>query len=80
MVLCIILKNNNIIYVAKSASGKYASLINPLHQTRLKEQAEVNSGVLIDQTEGEFSVVVRPVMDACTKEAIAVSVCVCVCV
>lgn len=47
------------------------SLIQNLHQTKMKEQADI--AVITDTLEREFQTVVQPVMNSCTKESMAVS-------
>ena len=47
------------------------SLIQTLHQTKMKEQADI--AVITDTLEREFQTVVQPVMNSCTKESMAVS-------
>lgn len=51
------------------------SLIQNLHQTKMKEQADI--AVITDTLEREFQTVVQPVMNSCTKESMAVSFGVC---
>ena len=51
------------------------SLIQTLHQTKMKEQADI--AVITDTLEREFQTVVQPVMNSCTKESMAVSFGVC---
>jgi ribose 5-phosphate isomerase RpiB len=54
-------------------------LIDQLDQCREREQATLNQGTSGEdgEVEVEFSDVVRPVMESCTKDSISVSVCSC---
>ena len=51
-----------------------------LEHARLQEQSSLQQLGLTDPLEIEFTTVVSPVMESCTKEAISVSVVMCVCV
>lgn len=49
-------------------------LIQQLKQAKLAEQASLQQNGITDPLELEFSNVVKPIMESCTKDSIAVSV------
>lgn len=56
-------------------------LVQHLKQEKLQEQVSLQQQGVTDPLEAEFSTVVGPIMETCTKDSIAVSgmhVCVCV--
>ena len=62
---------NSIFLDFHPSSQNIESMLESLHQTKLKEQADI--AVITDPLEREFQSVINPFMNSCTNESMAVS-------
>ncbi len=60
-------------YPPSSMHDQSRGLIQQLERTRLQEQAVLQQQGIVDPLETEFTAVVEPILETCTKESIAVS-------